>query len=227
MTYSYDMSPSRSRKRRPRKNKSKKKIILIVALLAVAVTIIVGYYMLGNNNPDGNVPKGNTTSQMKVLFETSMGNIIIQLRDDRPITTENFKNLTLNGVYDNTIFHRVISDFMIQGGNPTTGSWSGGTISNIQDEFTDTNENNRRTIAMAKTSDQNGQMVPHSGSSQFFINVVDNNYLDEGYSVFGEVIDEMNVVDAISNVETDLVQTSPTYNRPLEDVTLIKATLID
>ena len=222
------MSPSKSRRRRQRKKKSNsKKIILIVTLLAVVVTIIVGYSMLGNNNPNENVLNGDVTSQMKVLLETSMGNITIQLRNDMPITTTNFKNLVQEGVYDGTIFHRVIADFMVQGGDPTTGSWSGRTISNIQDEFKDTNENNRRTIAMAKTSDQNGQMVPHSGSSQFFINVVDNNYLDEGYSVFGEVINEMNVVDAISNVETDLVQTSPTYNRPLEDVTLIKATLID
>ena len=225
------MSPSRSRKRRPRKNKSKKKIILIVALLAVAVTIIVGYYMLGNNNPDGNVPKGNTTSQMKVLFETSMGNIIIQLRDDRPITTENFKNLTLNGVYDNTIFHRVIADFMIQGGDPTGTGLGDPNIPSIFDEglLSDNNRNDRGTIAMANKG------VSNTGSSQFFINLVDNNYLDKpnpeagisGHTVFGSVVEGMDIVDEISKVETDPNPQSQTFNRPFEDVILIRAILID
>ncbi|MCW4015807.1 MAG: peptidylprolyl isomerase [Candidatus Bathyarchaeota archaeon] len=157
---------------------------------------------------------------MKVLLTTSMGNITIQLRDDMPITTENFKNLVEQGAYDNTTFHRVIADFMIQGGDPTTGDWSGGTVANIEDEFTDTNENNRGTIAMAKQSDSTGAVLKNSASSQFYINVVDNNYLDEDYSVFGEVIDGMDVVDAISNVET--------YNEmPVEDVILIKAMFTD
>jgi len=216
------MSPSRSRKRRQRKNKSNRKIILIVALLAVAVTIIVGYYMLGNNNPNENVPNGNTTSQMKVLFETSMGNVIIQLRDDRPITTDNFKNLTLNGVYDNTIFHRVISNFMIQGGDYPN-------IPTILDEglLSDNNRNDRGTIAMANRG-------ANTGTSQFFINVVDNNLLDKpnpemgisGHPVFGEVIQGMNVVDAISLVLTD-GDPPAGNNKPLEDVVLIRATLIE
>ena len=111
------MSHSRSRRRRPRKKKSNtKKIILIVALLAVVAVIIVGYNMLGNNtsNENGSI-ENNTSSQMKVLLETSMGNITIQLRDDMPITTGNFKNLVQQGAYDRTIFHRVIGGFMIQG----------------------------------------------------------------------------------------------------------------
>lgn len=222
------MSPSRSRRRRQRKKKSNtKKIIVIVALLAVAVTIIVGYNMLGNNTSNENGSNGNnTSSQMKVLLETSMGNITIQLRDDMPITTTNFKNLVQQGVYDGTIFHRVIADFMIQGGDPMGTGQGDPSIPNIPDEFSDNPENNkneRGTIAMANK----GEDYPNSGSSQFFINVVKNNYLDTLHPVFGEVIEGMDVVDAISNVERDLDQQSPTFNRPLEDVTLIKATLID
>ena len=148
------MSPSRSRRRRPRKKKSNnKKIILIAALLAVAVTIIVGYNMLGNNTSNANGSNGNnTSSQMKVLLETSMGNITIQLRDDMPITTQNFKNLVQQGVYDGTIFHRVIANFMIQGGDPMGTGQGDPSIPNIPDEFSDNPENNKNemgTIAMA------------------------------------------------------------------------------
>jgi len=216
------MSPSKSRRRRPRKKKSNtKKIILIVALLAVAVTIIVGYNMLSNNTSNENSSNGyNTSSQMKVLLETNIGNITIQLRDDMPITTGNFKNLVQQGVYDGTIFHRVMADFMIQGGDPATGTWSGGSIPSIHDEFSENaenNKNNRGTIVMANK----GEVYPNSGSSQFFINVVYNSHLDDVHPVFGEVIDGMDVVDAISNVYTD------TNNKPLEAVTIIKAQLID
>jgi peptidylprolyl isomerase len=215
------MSPSRSRRRRPRKKKNNKKILLAVALLAVVAVIIVGYNMVANNSNSGdNLPATN-----KVMLVTSMGNITIQLRDDMPITTSNFKNLVQQGIYDNTIFHRMIADFMIQGGDPATGTWSGGSIANIKDEFSEKAENNkneRGTLAMAKQSDlTTGQVIPESGSSQFFINVVYNSYLDNTYSVFGEVIDGMDVVDAISNVATD------TNHRPLEGVVLIGAYFVD
>ena len=216
------MCPSKSRNRRPRKKKSNTKtIILVVAVLAVIIGSIVVYSM--TNNTSANEEQQNETpelTQTKVLLETSMGNITIQLRDDMPITTSNFRNLVNAGVYDNTIFHRVISDFMIQGGDPNGNGLSDDGIATIPDEFSDTNENNRGTIAMAKLGDASGP-VEHSASSQFYINVVDNNDLDTGYSVFGDVINGMSVVDAISNVATD------SNDRPLEDVTLIKATLID
>ena len=218
------MSRSKSRRRRPRKKKSiNKKIILIVALLAIFSVIIVAYNMLGNNASNENGSTQNITStQMKVLLETSMGNITIQLRDDMPITTQNFKNLVQQGVYDGTIFHRVIADFMIQGGDPTGTGYGDPSIPNIKDEFTDNNKNKRGTIAMANTG------VPNSGSSQFFINVVDNSdeEFDSNYPVFGEVIDGMSVVDRISKVATDGDPPSGA-NKPLEDVTLIKAQLID
>jgi len=188
---------------------------LIVALLAVAVTIIVGYNMLGNNTSNENGSNGNnTSSQMKVLLETSMGNITIQLRDDMPITTQNFKNLVQQGVYNGTILHRVIADFMIQGGDPTGTGQGDPSIPSIPDEFTTNNKNEIGTIAMANAG-------ANTGSSQFFINVEDNSHLDDAHPVFGEVIDGMDVVDAISSVDTD------TNDRPLEAVTVIRATLID
>jgi peptidylprolyl isomerase len=213
------MSRSKSRRHRPRKKKSNsKKIILIVALLAVVAVIIVGYNMSGNDTSNENVPSSN-----KVLLTTSMGDILIELRDDMSITTENFKKLVQQGVYDGTIFHRVIADFMIQGGDPATGTWSGGLIPNIQDEFSENPENNkneRGTIAMANTG------APNSGSSQFFINVVYNSHLDNAHPVFGEVIEGMDVVDRISKVATDGDPPNGN-NKPLQAVTLIKVQLID
>ena len=218
------MSPSRSRRRRPRKKKSNtKKVVLIVALLAAVAVIIVAYNMLGNDDTNENGSTQNITStQMKVLLETSMGDITIQLRDDMPITTENFKNLVQQGVYDGTIFHRVVNQpnnlVIIQGGDPTGTGYGDPSIPNIQDEFSDNSENNknkRGTIAMANTGAAN------SGSSQFFINGAYNSHLDNLHPVFGEVIDGLDVVDDILDVETD------SDNRPLEYVTLIRAQLID
>jgi peptidylprolyl isomerase len=222
------MSRRNSRRRQPRKKKSNtKKIVLIVALLATVAVIIVAYNMLGNDGSNENVPSGG-----KVLLETSMGNITIQLRDDMPITTENFKNLVQQGVYDNTIFHRVIEGFMIQGGDPTGTGYGDPSIPNIQDELSENAENRknvRGTVAMAKKSDPTtGQVIPDSGSSQFFINVVNNSDedFDGTYPVFGEVKEGMDVVDAISRVPTNGNPPNGT-NRPLEDVTLIKATVIE
>ncbi|MCZ2808391.1 MAG: peptidylprolyl isomerase, partial [Candidatus Bathyarchaeota archaeon] len=151
--------------------------------------------MLGNNASNENVPSSN-----KVLLTTSMGDILIELRDDMPITTGNFKKLVQQGVYDGTIFHRVIADFMIQGGDPTGTGYGDPSIPNIQDEFTNNNKNERGTIAMANTG------APNSGSSQFFINVVDNSDpdFDSNYPVFGKVIEGMTVVDQITKVEVDV-----------------------
>jgi peptidylprolyl isomerase len=152
----------------------------------------------------------------RVLLVTSMGNITIELYDDMPITTGNFKCLVNKGICDETIFHRVIKDFVVQGGDPSTAG-NGETIPTIQDEYSANeshNMNNRGTVAMAKT-DQ-----PNSASSQFFINLKYNSDLDSRYSVFGKVVSGMDVADAIGNVATD------TNDRPFEAVTLVKAQLI-
>ena len=160
------------------------------------------------------MPKQGGPSLSKVLLSTNMGDITIQLYDDMPITTENFKKLIQQGTYDGTIFHRVIDGFMIQGGDPTGTGYGDPAIPTIPDEFTDHNRNDRGTIAMANAG-------PNTGSSQFFINLVDNNRLDSKHPVFGKVIQGMDVVDNIAKVNTD------ENDRPLQEVKIIKAEIVD
>ncbi len=156
------------------------------------------------------IPVGMTT----VIMHTSMGNIVIKMHDDMPITTGNFVKLCNEGFYDGVIFHRVIEDFMIQGGDPD-GTGMGGPGYTIEDEFGHGHSNVRGTISMANTG------RPHSGGSQFFINVVDNTYLDRedpktpyAHPVFGTVISGMEVADAISKVKTDF------NDKPVKDVVI-------
>ena len=119
------------------------------------------------------------------------------------------------GFYDDIIFHRVIDGFMIQGGDPT-GTGSGGPGYTIKDEFTgtDLDRNDRGTISMANTG------RPNTGGSQFFINLVDNNYLDGKHSVFGKVVKGMEVVDAIGHIDVD------DQDRPTQEVKIIKASVV-
>ncbi|MCZ2808552.1 MAG: peptidylprolyl isomerase [Candidatus Bathyarchaeota archaeon] len=157
----------------------------------------------------------NGSSPVTVAFGTTMGDIVIELRGDMPITTGNFRELVEQGVYDGTIFHRVVDGFMIQGGDPTGTGFGDPSIPAILDEYTDTNENNRGTIAMANKGS------PNTGSSQFFINLVNNNYLDSLHPVFGVVVEGMDVVDQIAKVQTDA------DDRPLQEVRIITAHLVD
>jgi len=131
-----------------------------------------------------------------------------------PITAGNFEKLVSEGFYDGVVFHRVIDNFMIQGGDPT-GTGRGGPGYEIQDEFTKTelDKNNRGTISMANSG-------PNSGGSQFFINLVNNNYLDGKHPVFGKVVEGMDVVDKIAKVEKGA------QDRPLEEVKIIKASVV-
>ena len=146
------------------------------------------------------------------VLETSIGNIEIELfEEDMPITAGNFRKLIEQGFYNNTIFHRVIPDFMIQGGDPT-GTGMGGPGYKIKDEFTKNNRNDRGTIAMANAG-------PNTGGSQFFINVVNNNYLDKMHPVFGKVVKGLDVADKISRVKRDR------NDRPLEKVVIKKTTI--
>jgi peptidylprolyl isomerase len=208
------MCPTKPRHRLSRKKSRSKLPLAIGSLIIVAVILVAAFYVSGMGT-------NSTPTETKVLLKTSMGNITIQLRDDRPITTANFLNLVKQGVYDGTIFHRVIVGFMIQGGDPTGTGYGDPSIPTIQDELSGDNQNNRGTVAMAKKSDPtSGKSVPNSGSSQFFINVENNHNLDAEYSVFGTVVSGMNVVDAISEVPTD------TNDRPFTDVLLINAEVI-
>jgi peptidylprolyl isomerase len=138
--------------------------------------------------------EGTTETGKKVLLKTSMGDIILQLYEDMPITAGNFQKLVEKGFYDGTVFHRIISGFMIQGGDPT-GTGCGGPGYAIKDEFTRKNKNDRGTISMANAG-------PNTGGSQFFINLVNNNFLDSKHPVFGKVVEGLDVVDALGKVKT-------------------------
>jgi len=140
----------------------------------------------------------------QVVMETSEGTVTIELEDDKaPKTVENFLGYVDEGFYDNTIFHRVIADFMIQGGGFEPGMNQKKTRATIQNESSNGLANKRGTLAMARTS------APHSASSQFFVNVKDNDFLDKarsqdgvGYCVFGKVVEGMDVVDRIRKTAT-------------------------
>ena len=148
----------------------------------------------------------------KVLLMTSMGNITIELFENMPITSGNFANLTLYGIYDGTIFHRVVHNFVVQGGDATAKNI---TVPSIPDELPNKYSNIRGSVAMAKT-DQ-----PNSATSQFYINLKNNTNLDTNYSVFGRVIAGMDVVDSIGNVPIN------SNDKPLHDVTLLRARIVE
>ncbi|MEK6760626.1 MAG: peptidylprolyl isomerase [Nanoarchaeota archaeon] len=155
----------------------------------------------------------NSNGGKKIQLETTMGKIVIELDSNMPITAGNFEKLVSEGFYDGTIFHRIINGFMIQGGDPQ-GTGMGGPGYNIKDEFKSGNKNNRGTISMANAG-------PNTGGSQFFINLVNNNFLDTKHPVFGKVVEGMDVVDAIALVDTDA------NDRPLEEVRILNAGLIE
>ena len=140
-----------------------------------------------------------------IKLHTNHGVITLKLFADKaPETVANFIQYVKDGHYDNTIFHRVISNFMIQGGGFDSNMKQKSTRETIKNEANNGLSNKLGTIAMART------MEPHSASAQFFINVKDNDFLDHsapttqgwGYTVFGEVVEGMDVVDAIKSVAT-------------------------
>ncbi|HAU0298009.1 TPA: peptidyl-prolyl cis-trans isomerase, partial [Legionella pneumophila] len=154
---------------------------------------------------------------------TSMGDIHIKLdTENTPLTAENFLNYVRKGFYNDTIFHRVIDGFMIQGGGLNTNMEQKTTASPIQNEAKGAKPNKRGTIAMARTMD------PHSATAQFFINVADNGFLNYsgdhpqgyGYCVFGEVVEGMDVVDAIAKVKTG--QRNGHADVPVEEISIIE-----
>ena len=202
------MVGKRRKKARAKSGFFKNKTAIVIIFFLVFVAIMIVYSFVGNNNSNTNDILTND-----VLLRTDKGDIIVRLYDDMPITAGNFKKLVEQGVYDGTIFHRVIAGFMVQGGDPTGTGYGDPSIPAIPDEFTDHNRNDRGTISMANAG-------PNTGSSQFFINLVDNNYLDAKHPVFGKIIEGMDVVDKIAEVETDA------NDRPLQEVRITKAELV-
>jgi peptidyl-prolyl cis-trans isomerase A (cyclophilin A) len=150
------------------------------------------------------VPPAAALSGSRVLMETSEGKIVIELYTDKaPLTTANFLTYVDDRFFDGTIFHRVIPDFMIQGGGLQPGMREKPGRAPVKNEAANGLSNERGTLAAARTN------VPDSATSQFFINVKDNKFLDRanspdkvGYTVFGRVVEGMDVVDRITQVKT-------------------------
>jgi peptidyl-prolyl cis-trans isomerase B (cyclophilin B) len=190
----------------------KKIVFLCAILLSFAISIEKEVTMNKVTNPS-------------VIMETSQGKITIELyQDQAPVTVKNFLQYVDDGFYTNTIFHRVIKKFMIQGGGMVTGLEEKETREPIINEAGNGLKNERGTLAMARTSDVN------SATAQFFINLVDNSFLDHqddtdrgfGYCVFGKVTEGMDVVDKIAKAPT----TSFGYHQdvPREEVTILSVT---
>ncbi len=180
-----------------------KKTAIFLIIISVLILGFIAFKMTGNTTLNSNT---------RIKLETNHGDIVIELYKDMPITAGNFEKLVSEGFYDRTIFHRIIDGFMIQGGDPT-GTGMGGPGYKIKDEFKGSQKNARGTIAMANAG-------PNTGGSQFFINLVDNNFLDNKHPVFGKVIQGMNVVDEIAKVETDA------SDKPIEDVVIERASVV-
>jgi cyclophilin family peptidyl-prolyl cis-trans isomerase len=224
------------------KRKSKKTLFLALGIIVIVLIGIGAYVLLGQsaNQPNNATPTPTPTptptastlpsatptdshyvNPTKVLLQTTAGNITLEMRTDKPITTANFINIVSHGWYAGTTFHRVLATFMIQGGQISQS------IPSIADEIGSDNHNTKYTIAMAKTSQ------PNSATSEFFINTVDNSQItyqdgttfDGTYTVFGRVVEGQSVVDAIANAQ---VTTNPygEPSMPVNPVSIIKATVI-
>lgn len=163
-----------------------------------------------------------------IKLHTNHGVITLNLFEDKaPETVANFKQYVKDGHYDNTVFHRVISNFMIQGGGFEPGMKQKTTRAPIKNEANNGVANKIGTVAMART------MEPHSASAQFFINVSDNSFLNHsaptvqgwGYAVFGEVVDGMDVVNAIKGVAT--TSKSGHQDVPVDDVIIERAEIVE
>ena len=187
--------------------------------MKVKIPVFAAIWLVAISAFGGCLDGGDSGSSTAVI-ETTKGTVTVELYDDKmPKTTDNFKKLANDGFYDGLIFHRVIEDFMIQGGCPN-GDGTGGPGYTIEDEFHADLSNVRGTISMANK----GQ--PNTGGSQFFINLNDNSYLDYNkdplqykHPVFGKVVDGMDVVDAIASVDTDQ-NDKPKENVVIESITI-------
>src|SRR5690606_39061011 len=164
----------------------------------------------------------------RVSIQTSQGPILIELNAEKaPKTVENFLTYVNEGFYDGTVFHRVINNFMVQGGGFDASMKQKQTNAPVENEADHGLKNNRYTLAMARTSD------PHSATAQFFINVADNDFLNFtapppngwGYAVFGKVIEGTEIVDKIKTVKTG--NKGFHQDVPTEDVIIEKATVVE
>lgn len=161
----------------------------------------------------------------KVKLETSMGDIILELdRVKAPITVDNFLMYVVNGRYNNTLFHRIMADFIVQGGGYDTEFGPIKLYDDIVNESGNGSKNEFGTIAMAKENQ------PHTANSQFFFNVGDNTNLDPGrqwgYAVFGAIVEGEEIIEAMSAVKTHFDEGLNWNDVPVKQIILIKATLL-
>ncbi|CAF30684.1 peptidylprolyl isomerase [Methanococcus maripaludis] len=193
------------------------------AIFIIVASIVLLTSFSGCTESDSTT-SNETGEIVYATIQTNYGNMTFELYPDKaPITVENFKKYAESGFYEGTIFHRVISDFMIQGGGFTANGTKKETLDPIKNEADNGLSNKRGTIAMARTN------IVDSATSQFFINTVDNSYLDYqndqnyGYAVFGELTDGFDVLDKIENVAT--ANNGQYQNWPVEDVIIEKVTI--
>lgn len=193
-------------------------------LLTALFTILIGCSMQSSYSSTQHIhsTKGNKTM---VKLHTSKGVITLQLDAEKaPVTVKNFLEYVNSGFYNGTIFHRVIGNFMIQGGGFEPGMIQKKTNAPIKNEAANGLKNDKYTVAMARTGD------PNSATAQFFINVKDNDFLNYpgqdgwGYCVFGKVVEGKEVVDAIRSVKTG--NRSGFQDVPVEDIVITDAEVV-
>ncbi len=195
----------------------KKYVVAFAVMVTFLVMLTAG--CAGSNtglpNQTETTPKTTEVTTKKnsvALFETSKGNFRIELFEDKaPLTTKNFITLVNKGFYNGLIFHRIIDDFMIQGGDPK-GNGTGGPGYTIPDEFHRDLKHNEGVISMANAG-------PNTGGSQFFITLKATPWLDNKHAVFGKVVEGMDIVRAIGKVKTGA------QDKPVEDVVIKKITI--
>ena len=185
----------------------KRNTIVAITVFAIIIITASAYFILGQN-------KTSEDKNLIAVIETNMGTMEFELFVDKaPITAKNFADLAQKGFYDGIIFHRIISGFMIQGGDPT-GTGMGGPGYTINDEFhPDLKHDSKGILSMAKTN------LPNTGGSQFFITLAAQPHLNNLHAVFGKLISGEDVLDKIGAVETDA------NDRPINEVKMITVTI--
>lgn len=187
--------------------------------------LLLSFFFINIEGYAKNIAIDPTNIYPKVKLETSMGIIIVELdRVKAPITVDNFLTYVVTGEYNNTIFHRIVEDFIVQGGGYDADFVPLKTNGDIVNESGNGLKNEVGTIAMAKEN------RPHTANRQFFFNINDNTNLDPGrrwgYTVFGAIVEGEEVLEALAKVKTDYNESIGWESVPLEPVMLIKATLL-
>jgi len=197
----------------------------MVRKFCFSVLLMAVVLMSGCSNKPGEKTRAVNPGPRKVKLETNMGDIVIELNEKAaPVTVKNFVRYVSEGFYNGTVFHRVMPNFMIQGGGFTAGLRQKQTYGPIMNEAANGLKNDRGTIAMARTN------IPDSATAQFFINLKDNDFLNyagvrkPGYAVFGKVVKGMDVVDAIAAVKT--MRKGRFANLPVKPVVIKSAKVI-